>query len=665
MDWYKELLTTSKGETKAELETEVIVNQLWNSIKIIAERQPPIRTTVEEVEEIIKNLDVKKAKDPANWSNKMIKEGGEEMTNSLKKIVNKVDEERVIPDEWQEMDIRVTHKKGDKTLMSNKRGLFLTNNISKVYERVVKERNAVKYREGISEWANGGMKGRGGIDNIMIITSIIEQNKYLKRNTYLTFTDAEKCFDKLWLKDGIYDLWRSGTDVRDCLMIKKLNEKARIVVRTPVGNTEPFCLEDIVRQGTVYGGQICNSSMDKVNKMGKDIITPYAPTLSIRAVTFVDDVNSVGGGVVADNLIHNCSLMEERKKMTFNNKNTKTEYMVIGEFDEEPYSITNTVKKGRVQKVGEHKALGTWFDETGEYGVNIKKKTEKLQYMINTTRHQASPKNIGGYSIDGRLLLAEIVVISSIVYNAEAFPEHKETEMLELERKQHKILTGILELPITTPYYPLLLETGWWTIRGRLAYKKLMLYHNIITSDERRVMKKVLEIQRLCKRSTTWYANIMCEIKTYEIELDARKTLKSRWKKHVKEKINEKMEEDIKERCKNMSKARTILQDPYSRKEYLNVVSLHESKRILKTRLHMNRIPGNYRGKGEGICQLCEEEKGNLEHYFRCKGTRQLVEAWGVNEEDLGSLQKERMLRVANFAVKVEVLLEPIMNGQL
>ena len=57
MDWYKELLTTSKGETKAELETEVIVNQLWNSIKIIAERQPPIRTTVEEVEEIIKNLD--------------------------------------------------------------------------------------------------------------------------------------------------------------------------------------------------------------------------------------------------------------------------------------------------------------------------------------------------------------------------------------------------------------------------------------------------------------------------------------------------------------------------------------------------------------------------------------------------------------------------------
>ena len=202
-------------------------------------------------------------------------------------------------------------------------------------------------------------------------------------------------------------------------------------------------------------------------------------------------------------------------------------------------------------------------------------------------------------------------------------------------------------------------------MRGRLAYKKLMLFHNIVTSDDRRVVKKVLEIQSIHKRPTTWYANIMREIETYKIELDVRKTLKSRWKKHVKEKIATKMEEDIRARCKNMSKARTIINDPYNRKEYMNIVSLENSKRILKARLHMNKLPGNYRGKGEGICQLCEEEKGNLEHYLHCKGTRQLVATWDVSEKDLSSLNKDRMLCVANFAVKVEVLLEPIMKDQL
>ena len=64
----------------------------------------------------------------------------------------------------------------------------------------------------------------------MIVDAVIEENKYLKKNTYLVLTDAEKCFDKLWLMDGVCELWRCGTDVRDCMMIKRLNEKAEIVV---------------------------------------------------------------------------------------------------------------------------------------------------------------------------------------------------------------------------------------------------------------------------------------------------------------------------------------------------------------------------------------------------------------------------------------------------
>ena len=82
----------------------------------------------------------------------MIKEGGVEMNESLKRIVNKVDEQRIIPDEWQNMQIKAIHKKGDKMIMGNKRGLFLTNNVSKVYERIVKDRNSSSFRAGISEW---------------------------------------------------------------------------------------------------------------------------------------------------------------------------------------------------------------------------------------------------------------------------------------------------------------------------------------------------------------------------------------------------------------------------------------------------------------------------------------------------------------------------------
>ncbi len=332
---------------------------------------------------------------------------------------------------------------------------------------------------------------------------------------------------------------------------------------------------------------------------------------------------------------------------------------VIGGFEEEPYTITNTVKNGRIQRVKEHKTLGTWIDETGDYGINIRKKKEKLKFMITTTKNEASPKNVGVYALEARLMLAEIVVIKSILYNAEAFHEYQEDEMTELERIQHTVLVGILELPASTPYYALLMETGWWTIKGRLAYTKLMLYHNILTSDDRRVIKKIVEVQKELNRSTTWYSSIIRYINNYGIELDAENTLKSQWKKHVKQKIGEKTEREIRDKCDTMSKARTVKSDIYEMKEYLRTASFYDSKKILKTRLHMSKLPGNYKGKGEGMCTLCNVEKGNFEHYFNCRYTRQLVQEWGLTECDLGSLEKDRLKAVANFVDKVEIMLEP------
>ena len=558
------------------------------------------------------------------------------------------------------MEIKAVHKKGLKSEMSNKRGLFLTNNVSKVYERVVKNRNDERFREGITEWATGGIQNRAAIDNVLTATSVLEQNEYLNCNTYLVFTDAEKCFDKLWLKDGIFELWRCGTDVRDCVMIKRLNEKAEIVVRTPVGNTEPFYLSDIVRQGTVYGPQICIASMDKINIVGKDIVTYYGPNLSLGAVVFIDDVTGMGAINAANNLIFNCSIMEEKKKMIFNNRVGKTEYMVIGGNKEEIHTVTETVKKGFIPRVEEHKLLGTWIDEANHYGINVKKRKENLQFMIGSIKRRASPKKIGVYSVEARLNLAEIVIIPSILHNVEGFPTYKSDEIKQLESIQLSILTGILELPKTTPYCALLMETGWWTMRARISYRRMMLYHNIIRSDNKRPVKKILREQEKEERETTWLSNVKREIVEYDINLDPEETLKSTWKKEVKDKITRKVGEEIREKCINSTKARIVKNDKYEKKDYLlGEVSLKETKKILMTRMNMNKIPGNYRGKDTAICPLCEEGKGNTEHYFQCPKVRLLRNVWAVEVGDLTSKEVVKMKDVSKFMEKVEIMIDP------
>ena len=203
------------------------------------------------------------------------------------------------------------------------------------------------------------------------------------------------------------------------------------------------------------------------------------------------------------------------------------------------------------------------------------------------------------------------------------------------------------------------METGFWTMRARLAYKKLMLYHNIVKSDEKRVMKKILKVQEKEERSTTWYSNIKKEMKRYRITLDVEEVSKSQWKKHVKERIAEEVEKEVRSICRSKKKGRTVMNDKHERKFYLGKVPLKEMKKILKVRLHMTRIPANFRGGKDGECPLCKHEEGNDEHYFKCKAVERIAEVWEVGEEDINSLDIDKMTRVANFMEKVEMMLEP------
>ena len=196
-------------------------------------------------------------------------------------------------------------------------------------------------------------------------------------------------------------------------------------------------------------------------------------------------------------------------------------------------------------------------------------------------------------------------------------------------------------------------------MEARLTYKKLMLYHNIITSDDKRAVKRIIKAQEKEERKTTWYSSIKNEIKKYKITVDAKTSLKSRWKKHVKEKINENMEKMIRKECNEMKKARTVRNDRYEKKGYLENNNLRETKKILKTRLHMTNLPGNYKGGGTGICTLCEREEGSTEHYFQCPQVNHLARTIGVNKEDLEDKNEEKMKNVANFIEKVEIMLDP------
>ena len=211
---------------------------------------------------------------PSKYRNEMLKFERDEMVESLIKICNKVMEVMKVPVEWEDMKVKsISKNKGSKTEMGNRRGIFLTSIISKIFEKVLMEKTNKQITT--SEYENGGKRGRSTKDNWLALMAILDNAKRRGESCVLLFADAEKCFDHLWLEDCLVDLNEARMREREILILLKMNEKARIQVDTTFGKTKEINLEKIVKQGTVYGPQLCCVSTDKINGMGYDSTTVW------------------------------------------------------------------------------------------------------------------------------------------------------------------------------------------------------------------------------------------------------------------------------------------------------------------------------------------------------------------------------------------------------
>ena len=68
---------------------------------------------------IIDGLKKRKARDNEEWNNEMLIDGGDEMVLSLVKMFNAVMKEYVVPEPWENMTVKSTHKNGEKVDLTN------------------------------------------------------------------------------------------------------------------------------------------------------------------------------------------------------------------------------------------------------------------------------------------------------------------------------------------------------------------------------------------------------------------------------------------------------------------------------------------------------------------------------------------------------------------
>ena len=133
---------------------------------------------------------------------------------------------------------------------------------------------------------------------------------------------------------------------------------------------------------------------------------------------------------------------------------------------------------------------------------------------------------------------------------------------------------------------------------------------------------------------------------------------KSKWKKQEKEKIGKSIEEITKQEVANKTKARTIVQDKWERKKYLQECDSNTIKDVIKIRLHMWQVDCNYkRDNTDTKCPLCQQSEDTTEHVLECEKAKKFTLSKEKSKgewEEITEIYKKNKKKIKFAVIKVQ-----------
>ena len=660
--FYQKLLKDREPENEEEKEIQQLKEKCIQVMIKNAENKEIKEITTEEYGRMKSKIKRKKAPDEEGWRYEWIENAGKDMEESIILMMNESRKNKIQPEQWSNMRIKSTTKKPKKRMdMNYKRGLFMTNILSKCMERIFLNRHKEKLDQSMQPFQNGGVKERSIADVSFILNNTIAEFKKQNKDLYILFGDLEKCFDKLYLKDCIIELVEAGMPIEEAIYIYNMNRNIEAVVDTPHGNTEKFMIEEAVRQGTIFGPTLCGVSTNRINKMGQEEPLMLHETIEIGCPIFIDDMSGMGSRKRIENVGGKMAGLEVTKKFVFNNEMDKTEYMIMENSKEGKEEVKIKVRKGEIGETEKYKCLGDYYDKKSDNEIKITKKMEKAKFMAYETKRKGAYSQVGRANMSVQLLLLETTLKPTLLSNTETWCNITKKEESQITSHHHKILCVIFGVPKSTPYYGIVGETAIWPYKYVILYKKLMFLHHLIHSNDERLAKRIVMRQEYMMENEnnydTWFAELSRRMESMEININTNlvaETTKSAWKKEAKEKIEKEISRELQENALTMSKLRFQRGKVWGRMEYVDKCDMETVGKIMNIRLNMVDCKSNFKGNYEDVkCVMCDEVE-TTEHLLVCEYYKQFTGATEITNQ----LELESTNELVKAAQKMDIIQE-------
>ena len=556
-------------------------------------------------------------RDPTGLIREVFKNAGDGLLFSILAMTNSIKSSKVFPQNWSELWIKtLKKKKGSFKSLKNYRGIFIVPIISIIFEKLLKNRITPILKQNMSNFQNGGSKGKGVIDNLFLLRALIDHSKYMGKQLWLTFYDIEKCFDSLWLEDCINSLWDNGVKDDTLSLIYNLNVKANITIKTPFGDTQVLSLKNLVKQGTVLGPVLNNCSLDRVCK---ESLGYHIGSVEIKSMEFVDDIADPNSDEISAKFSNRIvEQIQFEKRLTLSAE--KCELLKI---NSKCNGENLTVNNEKIKLVNVAKYLGDSFNSKGSYADLCKERVDRARGSTHELLALCREVTFGTQQIETMLILYQSIFLPRLIYNCESWSNLKTKDYQALQSVQLSYLRSVMEVPGSTPIAALFLELSVLPIKFEIEQRQLFFLKRILDKDPDDPVHAVYKEQLNYNFEENW-ANYIFQLRhTYNLPLNdenIKKMTLSQWKSVVKSAIRQDAFMQLTIQCANNRKTSHLKYESFVRASYLKKLDPNIARVIFKARTRMFDIKVNYKRKYKFNvdCPFCKYYDETFDHIFKC-----------------------------------------------
>ncbi len=519
-----------------------------------------------------------------------------------------------IPSQWCDGTmINLSKGKGDCEVLTNKRGITLTSNVGKLFERVINNR-LLKVLT-FSEAQAGGRPERAPVDQLFILYEVLKQRKSEGKQTFCAFLDVHKAYDQAWRGVIFHILWESGIRGKLWRILIKLNSDIVVQIATRFGLTRVINVYGGVKQGGVLSVAQFARMIDELEaELKKEGLGVEFLGLLIACLLFVDDIILMADS--ADELQEMLDLSYKLfSKLHLKISQSKSQVIV---FNKKAATKMRTWTFGALvlDEVIKYKYLGHIITHNLSIHDDIQHKNSLVEAAIATCLSVASDAVLQHMKAETLLHLYSACILAIILYGTEIYPE---SGIEALEVLQNKCLKRLLKLPSSTPNAAILMETGNLPIRTLVHRRQLGYYHKLKSRPTTLVGQILVAQERSAPPLVySWCHQMESLLKMYGTKFEENVTYNT-WKEAIRKTTRMNGQESVLESAATLSKTSALSQvkSTIYKENYFSILPYSRAVLFFKARCRMLNFSNNFRGNSVASeCGLCHKGIESDEHIF-------------------------------------------------